>query len=132
MYGTTLRLPDLFGSCTAADAVPDPFNYVNRLRVAMQQLKTVPSRQYQNKAFVSSDLLNCSHAFVHQDSVHRPLQQPYDSPYHILSRADKHFTVDVNSKKSVISLDRLKPVYLDLLSTLYITSRSTTIQRVSY
>ena len=95
MYGTTLRLPDLFGSCTVAYTVPVPFNYVNRLRVAVQQLKTVPYRQYQNKAFVSSDLSNCSHAFVHQDSVYRPLQQPYDSPYQILSKAYKHFTLDV-------------------------------------
>ena len=65
----------------------------------MQQLKAVPPRQHQNKIYVSSDLLNCSHAFVHRDSVCKPLQQPYDGPYQILSRAEKHFTLDVNGKK---------------------------------
>ena len=56
VYGTTLRLPEeFFDSSTAADAVPDPCNYVNRLRAAMQQLKAVPPRQHQNKIYVSSD-----------------------------------------------------------------------------
>ena len=90
---------------------------VTRLKAAMRQLKAVPPRQHQNKTFVDSNLSNCSHAFVHRDSVHKPLQQPYDGPYQILSRADKHFTLDVNGKKTVISLDRLKPAYLDLPSS---------------
>ena len=93
------------------------FNYVTRLKAAMQQLKAVPPRQYQNKAFVDSNLSNCSHAFVCQDSVCKPLQQPYDGPYQILSRADKHFTLDVSGKKAVISLDRLKPTYLNFPSS---------------
>ena len=91
--------------------------YVTRLKAAMQQLKAVPPRQHQNKTFVDSNLSNCSHAFVCRDSVRKPLQQPYDGPYQILNRADKHFTLDVNGKKAVISLDRLKPAYLDLPSS---------------
>ena len=108
------------------DAVPNPFNYVTRLKAAMRQLKVVPPRQHQNKTFVNSNLSNCSHAFVHRDSVRKPLQQPYGGPYQILSRADKHFTLDVNGKKALISLDRLKPAYLDLPSSTYITFRYTT------
>ena len=99
------------------DTLPDPFNYITRLKAAMQQLKAVPPRQHQNKTFVNSNLLNCSHAFVHQDSGHKPLQQLYNGPYQILSRADKHFILDVNGKKAVMSLDRLKPAYLDLPSS---------------
>ena len=117
-YGTTLQLPgEFFDSSTVEDAVPDPFNYVTRLKVAMQQHKAVPPRQHQNNTFVDSNLSNCSHAFVHRDSVRKPMQQPYDGPYQILSRADKHFTLNVNGKKAVISLDRLKPAYLDLPSS---------------
>ena len=113
VYGTTLRLPgEFFDSSTVEDAVPDPFNYVTRLKAAIRQLKAVP-----NKTFVDSNFSNCSHAVVHRDSVHKLLQQPYDGPYQILSRADKYFTLDVNGKKAVISLDRLKPAYLDLPSS---------------
>ena len=113
-----LRLPgEFFDSITAADAVPDPCNYVNRLRAAMQQLKAVQPRQHHNKTYVSNDLSNCYHAFVRQDSVCKPLQRPHNGPYQIPSRADKHFTLDVNGKKAVISLDRLKPAYLDLPSS---------------
>ena len=92
-------------------------SYVTRLSTAMQQLKAVLPRQHQNKTYVSSDLSNCSHAFVRWHSVRKPIQHPYNGPYQILSRADKHFTLDVNGKKAVISLDRLKPVYLDLPSS---------------
>ena len=36
VYGTTLRLPgEFFNSSTVKDAVPDPFNYVTRLKAAM-------------------------------------------------------------------------------------------------
>ena len=126
VYGTTLRLPgEFFDSSTMEDAVPNLFNYVTRLKAAMRQLKVVPPRQHQNKTFVNSNLSNCSHAFVHRDSVRKPLQQPYSGPYQILSRADKHFTLDFNGKKALISLDRLKPAYLDLPSS---TSLSDTPQ----
>ena len=40
VYGTTMRLPgEFFDSSTVEDAVPDPFNYVTRLKAAMRQLK---------------------------------------------------------------------------------------------
>ena len=119
VYSTTLQLPgEFFDSSTVEDAVPDPFNYVTRLKAAMQQLKAVPPRQHQDKTFIDSNLSNCSHAFVCRDSVCKPLQHPYDGPYQILSRADKHFTLDVNGKKAVISLDQLKRAYLDLPSSI--------------
>ena len=41
------------------------------------------------------------------------MQQPYDGPYKIIKRHDKHFTVDVKDKESVISIDRLKPAYFE-------------------
>ena len=75
------------------------------------------SRQSHPGSIVTKLLLAviCWTAFVQRHSVRKPLQQPYDGPYQILSRADKHFTLDVNGKKAVIiSLDWVKPVYLDL------------------
>ena len=43
----------------------------------------------------------------------KPLQPPYDGPYFVLNRTDKHFTLDIDGKKKVVSLDRLKPAYMD-------------------
>ena len=43
---------------------------------------------------------------------HKPLQPPYDNHYHVLKRVDKHYTLDVAGCPEVVSLDCLKPAYL--------------------
>ena len=124
VYGTTLRLPgELFNTSYANSAVPDPLCYVTKLKIAMQQLKAVPPRQHSNKEFVSKDLMTCTHVFVRRDAVRKPLQRPYDGPYKVLKTAEKHFTVEVKGKKEVISIDRLKPAYLELPSATPVTSK---------
>ena len=121
VYGTTLRLPgEIFDSITASDAVPDPCNYVNRLRAAMQQLKAVPPRQHQNKTYGSIMIYQTVIMLLFVEIQYASLfsNRTMVLIRYILSRADKHFTLDVNGKKAVISLDRLKPAYLYLpLST---------------
>ena len=89
----------------------------------MQQLKAVPPRQHSYKEFVSKDLMTCTHVFVRRDAVRKPLQRPYDGPYKVLKTAEKHFTVKVKGKEEVISIDRLKPAYLELPSATPVTSK---------
>ncbi len=36
-----------------------------------------------------------------------PLQPPYDSPYMVLARAEKFFTLDINGHLDTVSIDRL-------------------------
>ncbi|GFW74947.1 probable RNA-directed DNA polymerase from transposon X-element [Trichonephila clavipes] len=43
----------------------------------------------------------------------KPLQAPYDGPFKILHRTDKTFDVDINGRKSTISIDRVKPAFLE-------------------
>ena len=38
----------------------------------------------------------------------------YDGPYKILTRSDKHFTLDIQGTRKVVSLDRLKPAHMEL------------------
>ena len=45
--------------------------------------------------------------------VTTPLQPPYDGPYRVLKRTDKHYTLDVAGRPQVVSLDRLEPAYLE-------------------
>ena len=44
------------------------------------------------------------------------LQTPPTSQYPVAVRTNKHFTVTVNGRNTTISIDRLKPVHLDLES----------------
>ena len=114
VYGTTLRLPGEFFEHTKHDETTDPVSYVARLKSVMQQLQAVPVRkQPHRKVHISDDLSTCTHVFVRHDAVRKPLQQPYDGPYKVLKRADKHFSVDVKGRHDVISLDRLKPAHLE-------------------
>ena len=43
-----------------------------------------------------------AHVFVRHDAIWKPLQHPYDGPYEVLSRSNKHFTLDIRGtqKKS--------------------------------
>ena len=51
--------------------------------------------------------------FVRHDAVRKPLQPPYDGPFKVLQRADKFFILDINGKQDTVSLDHLKPAFLD-------------------
>ena len=80
---------------------------------AMHQLRPTPPRTVQySPSHVDPGLHTQSHVFIRQDSVRKPLQQPYKGPYKVLSRTQKHFTVEVNGRQEIVSVDRLKPAYL--------------------
>ena len=65
---------------------------------------------------IADGLAKATHVFVRHDAVRKPLQPPYDSPYPVAVRTNKHFTVTVNGHNTTISIDRLKPTHLDLKS----------------
>ena len=114
LYGTTLRLPGEFFEKSSAEEVSDPTSFLSILRDTRRQLKATPVRPHaQRNVHVHKDLSLCTHVFVRNDRVRRPLQAPYDGPYRVLERTDKFFTLDFGSRKDTVSLDRLKPAYLE-------------------
>ena len=70
-------------------------------------------QQQPRKSYVSTDLFTCPYVFVRYDGVKRSLQAPYDGPFRVLKRHHKHYTLDISGQSKVVSLDRLKPVYID-------------------
>jgi hypothetical protein len=80
----------------------------------MRNLKAPPVRpQPQRNVHVSRDLAACTHVFVRHDGIRKPLQPTYDGPYRVVERAEKFFTIDYNGRDDTVSLDRLKPAYLE-------------------
>ncbi|KRZ04697.1 hypothetical protein T11_6518 [Trichinella zimbabwensis] len=111
VYGSPLRLPGVFFTETLpsnAAALSD------HLRILFDSIRptltrTAPSRKW----FVSKELKKCTHVFVQNDAPRPPLSPTYDGPYLVLSRAGKTITILCQNKSRTISLDRVKPAFLD-------------------
>ena len=101
VYRTTLCLPgQFFLSSTKDHMIRNPSDYVTQLKLIMQQLQPTAFHAHTNRpTHISDDFSSSSHVFVHCDSVCKPLQQPYDGPFKILIRTDKHSTVDISGRR---------------------------------
>ncbi|UYV80525.1 hypothetical protein LAZ67_19000466 [Cordylochernes scorpioides] len=77
-------------------------------------IRPQPTRQTkQNNIFSHKDLDTCSHVFVRKDFVKRALSAPYEGPFPVVSRSSKTFTVKINDQNKVISVNRLKPAFIE-------------------
>nr|VZI27511.1 unnamed protein product [Spirometra erinaceieuropaei] len=100
-------------------AVVPPFHsqgrqrYVERLRSAMRNLRATPPRASPANSFIPPDLDKCDFVWVRHDAVRRPLQTHYDGPYKVLRRSGKDVVIDRNGKTDTVSIDRVKPDYID-------------------
>ena len=99
---------------SSKEAHPDPVTYTSPLKSYMQQLWPPPvSVKHIKQSFIQNNLSTCTHVFIRHDAVKKPLQQLYDGPFKVLERSDKHFTLQVKGKDSIVSIDQLKPAFLD-------------------
>ena len=103
----------VYGDFFSAPTIEDPASFVSRLRSAMQHLQFVPTRWHGRHAvYLPPDLHTATHMYVRRDSYKPPLTRPYDGPFQVLRRFDKHFTLNINGKTKEITVDRLKPAKL--------------------
>lgn len=118
VYGTPIRLPGEFFRTSSTDFRVPAFAFLQQLQNHIRTLRPVPATRHGRKAtFVHNDLMSSTHVFVRQDAVRRPLQQPYDGPFSVSSKTDKFFVLLIKNKKVTVSIDRLKPAYFSLDST---------------
>jgi len=111
VYGTTLRLPgELFHAATQEANAPD----LVALKNSMALLRPTPGTNHDSsrRVFVPAKLDTVSHVFVRVDAHHSPLQPRYEGPYAVLERRDKDFKLQLGSRTSWISVDRLKPAFI--------------------
>ncbi|GBN41135.1 hypothetical protein AVEN_223292-1 [Araneus ventricosus] len=111
VYGTTLRLP-----CDMIDVLDIPpcdIEFITDLRHRMQQLNPVATSAHcTDRFYIHPSLKSSSHIFLRVDRVQPPLRQPYTGHHKVLCRTDKTITVDINCRKTTVSLDRVKPAHL--------------------
>lgn len=115
LYGEPLRLPgELIVAPASTERPEDIADFVEQLRRRMSKLRPTPgSHHAQPKIFISKDLPASTHVFLRDDTVRRPLQPPYTGPYEIIKRTDKTITLSIRGKNIVVSLDRIKPAYME-------------------
>lgn len=117
VYGTPLRLPGEF-ICTEDNNL-QPNEFVRQFTTAMRDIQPAKTNHHYTtfKPFVSSDLATATHVFVRDDTVRPALKQPYDGPFKVKKKFDKYYIIIRNGKETKISIDRLKPAFIEAEDT---------------
>ncbi|CAH8562769.1 unnamed protein product [Dicrocoelium dendriticum] len=113
VFGTTLRLPGEMVLDSRTTGELDPFSYAERLKQHFRSIRPTSTRPNLRKQQVHPDLHKCPFVFIRVDAVRRPLTPPYEGPYQVLSRKPKYFVLNKNGSKESVSIDRLKPAYVE-------------------
>ncbi|XP_063384931.1 uncharacterized protein LOC134671077 [Cydia fagiglandana] len=117
VYGESLRLPgEMLVSAPDESRLDDPADFVVQLRRKMSSIRPAPvSRHSTRPIFISKNLPTATHVFLRDDTVRRPLQPPYTGPFAVVRRSTdgKTLTLDIKNKEVVVSVDRVKPAFVD-------------------
>ena len=112
VYGCPLRLPASLVVETHTTPL-DPSSYATRLASYMRTLQPTVPRVQTRTSHVPASLATSEFVFLRCDSVRRPLQAPYTGPFRVVRRSDKTFVIDRRGKSETVSIDRLKPAFID-------------------
>ncbi|XP_052756536.1 uncharacterized protein LOC128201969 [Galleria mellonella] len=115
VYGEPIHLPGQFLSPKDDYTTSDVTEYANRLCSQMTKLTPRPTSWHTSTSspfYIPRDLSTSSHVFLRQDRVRSSLEAPYVGPFKVLNRQPKYFTLDLQGKKTNVTIDRLKPAYI--------------------
>lgn len=111
LYGQTISLPGDFIEKSSDLAVQHDF--IRDLRSIMNEIRPVSTSNHAtDRTFIQKDLAHCTHVFLRDDTVRRPLKRPYDGPYRVIKRDDKTFDLQIKERIVKVSIDRVKAAFL--------------------
>ena len=84
VYGTTLRLPGEFLTPSPTISLPNPSEFLNKLKSYFRHIKPTSPRPHTSNVNIPQALPTATHVFVRHDAVRKPLQPPYDGPYPVI------------------------------------------------
>ena len=115
VFGEPLRLPGELFVSSDGDMAEDPA-FVADLRQTIRLLRPIPPVWHgseSRRSDVSQELSSATHVFVPVGPRKTPLQSPYQGPFKVLERREKYFKLDLGNRNDMVSLDIIKPAFLD-------------------
>ena len=91
----------------------DPVLYTIRLQAYFGKFPPMHPWEETIKSLVPKVISSWTHVFLRMDAVKAPINPLYTGPYHVLSRTDKLFTLDISGKIETVSIDRVTKGFLD-------------------
>ena len=114
VYGFPLSVPGDFIPTKTSSTKQDPSTILPALRDKVRNLVPISmTRHILAKPFVPESLTTAKYVFVRAGATRRPLVPPYEGPFKVLQRNQKTFLLDIGGEEQTVSLDRLKPAFLD-------------------
>ena len=110
VYGEALAVPGEF----FPPGDPDIREELNNARKKAGDLQPFrPTKTTQRSTYVHKDLHESEFVFLRNDAHRPPLTPSYRGPFLVLKRRNKAFQLDLSGKLDWVSIDRLKPAYLE-------------------
>ena len=90
--------------------------------------RTPTRAQSSHTPFIHQHLNSTKFVFVRHDGVKSSLQPSYDGPFKVIDRNDKYFTIEISGTQDTVSIDRLKPAYMETELTVTNSTNTDTLQ----
>ncbi|CAB3378982.1 Hypothetical predicted protein [Cloeon dipterum] len=111
VYGESIHLP---GEFFVAPANLAPRDMLARIQSHLSEFSPTPAPDHSKPSFfIHPALQSASHVMLRIDAPTPPLSPHYTGPHRVLERTDKTFTLDLNGKPKTVTIDRLKPAFVE-------------------
>lgn len=111
VFGTSLSLPGQYFT-PVTNSTP-ACSFIQELRLKMANLSYTPPRHRPVDVHLPSKLQEAEFVFLRTDQVKRPITPAYTGPFRVLKRAEKYFEIQKGIHTDTVSIDRLKPAFLE-------------------
>ena len=112
VYGTPLGLPGQLVIDSPVES-SNTTSFLDQLRLQMSQIKYTEPKTVIQEPYIHKELHDCTYVFVRDNAHKHPIQPAYRGPYKVANRQDKFYNVIINNEEQTISIDRLKPAFLE-------------------
>ena len=115
VFGEPLRLPGELYVSSCGDMAADPA-FVADLRQKIRLMRPIPPMWHggeSQRSYISQELSSATNVFVHVGARKTSLQSPNQEPFKVFERREKYFRLDLGNRHDMVSLDRIKPAFMD-------------------